>query len=151
MLPCTLFLMVTFYLVFESMCNFFAELSKLDYREFYDDWWNSHTFEEYNRKWNKPVHMFLYRHVYLELIMRWRTSKMVAQIVTFLFSAFLHEFLLAVIFRIVRPFFLLFILFQVPLIKVTKWMKKNREGIYFTWFGLIVGPSIILCLYLNVD
>jgi hypothetical protein len=68
-----------------------------------------------------------------------------------LFSAFLHEFLLAVIFRIIRPIFLGFILFQVPLIKFTRWMKKNREGIYLTWFGLIVGPSLILCSYLNVD
>lgn len=74
-----------------------------------------------------------------------------AQIATFLFSAFLHEFLLAVIFRIIRPIFLMFILGQVPLIKFTKWMKQNREGIYLTWFGLIIGPSIIVCSYLKVD
>ena len=64
-LPSTVFVVLCFYLVFENMNNFFAELSRLDYREFYEDWWNSCTYEEFNRKWNKPVHMFLYRHVYL--------------------------------------------------------------------------------------
>ena len=89
-LPSTSFIIMGFYLVFENMCNFFAELSRLDYREFYEDWWNSHTFEEFNRKWNKPVHLFLYRHVYLELIIKYKTSKVTAQIYTFFFSAALH-------------------------------------------------------------
>ena len=63
-IPSTAFIVLCFYLVFENMCNFFAEVTRLDYREFYEDWWNSFTFEEFNRKWNKPVHYFLYRHVY---------------------------------------------------------------------------------------
>jgi hypothetical protein len=32
MLPCTVFLVLVFMLVFENMCNFFAELSMLDHR-----------------------------------------------------------------------------------------------------------------------
>jgi sterol O-acyltransferase len=82
--------------------------------------------------------------------LRWKKSKPVAQMLTFLFSAFLHEFLLAVIFRIVRPIFLGFIMFQLPLIKFTKWMEKSRGGLYLTWFGLILGPSLILCCYLII-
>lgn len=37
--------------------TFFAD------REFYQDWWNSTTFDEFSRKWNVPVHSFLLRHV----------------------------------------------------------------------------------------
>ncbi len=65
MLPSILLIMVMFVMTFECFTNFFAEITKLDHREFYEDWWNSTTFEEFNRKWNKPVHTFLYRHVYL--------------------------------------------------------------------------------------
>jgi hypothetical protein len=151
MLPLAIFLVLVFYLVFELNCNFFAELSRLDSREFYEDWWNSTTYEEFNRKWNKPVHLFLYRHVYLEVIVRWKKSKMLAQAITFLFSAFLHEFLLAIIFRTVKPIFLGFILFQIPLIKVTRSMKNKRSGLYLTWFGLILGPPLILACYFFLD
>ena len=26
-------------------------------REFYQDWWNSTTWDQFSRKWNKPVHV----------------------------------------------------------------------------------------------
>lgn len=151
MLPMTIFLVLVFYLVFELNCNFFGEISRLDSREFYEDWWNSTTYEEFNRKWNKPVHMFLYRHVYLEVIIRWKKSKLVAQAVTFIFSAVLHEFLFAIIFRTVRPVLLSFMLFQLPLIQITRSMKNNRSGLYLFWFGLILGPALIVISYFFLD
>ena len=44
MLPSILLIMVMFILTFECFTNFFAEITKLDHREFYEDWWNSTTF-----------------------------------------------------------------------------------------------------------
>lgn len=85
--PFIFVLLLLFYVVFENICNVFAEITKLDHRYFYEDWWNSTTYEEFNRKWNRPVHIFLYRHVYLEMILRWGMKKKTAQMVTFLFSA----------------------------------------------------------------
>jgi hypothetical protein len=35
MLPSTAFIILCFYLVYENMCNFFAEVTRLDFREFY--------------------------------------------------------------------------------------------------------------------
>jgi sterol O-acyltransferase len=102
LLPTTLFMLLLFYIVFECVCNIFGELSCFADRCFYKDWWNSTTFEEFNRLWNQPVHEFLYRHVYLEAIMQFKTSKKQAQFLTFLFSAVLHELVLAVVFKIVR-------------------------------------------------
>jgi len=26
-------------------------------REFYQDWWNSTSWDQFSRKWNKPVHV----------------------------------------------------------------------------------------------
>lgn len=67
------------------------------------DWWNSTTFEEFNRKWNRCVYNFLFRHVYLDCHYRFKLSKSMAQFVTFFFSALLHEWILVLAFRIVRP------------------------------------------------
>ena len=68
MLPCTCVWMVVFHMIWEDYLNFFAELTRFGDRRFYDDWWNVLNFEEFNRKWNKPVYEFLFRHVYLEMI-----------------------------------------------------------------------------------
>ncbi|CAG8583509.1 27829_t:CDS:2 [Racocetra persica] len=54
--------LLIFYIIFECICNVFAELTRFADRNFYDDWWNSTTWEEFARKWNKPVHRFLLRH-----------------------------------------------------------------------------------------
>jgi sterol O-acyltransferase len=87
---------ITFNLIFENYLNFFGEITYFADRLFYQDWWNSTNFEEFNRKWNKPVHEFLYRHVYIELIFYYQVSVKKAQLMTFLFSALLHEYTLAV-------------------------------------------------------
>lgn len=150
MLPSTILIILLFYITFENITNIFAQITKLSHREFYEDWWNSTTYEEFNRKWNKPVHVFLYRHVYLELIVRYQWNKKEAQIATFFFSAALHQFLLAMIFRIVRPIFLGFIIGQVPLIYLTKFMRGKKSGSLLFWFGIIAGPSIIVSSYLRV-
>ncbi len=90
------FAIVTFMLVFENYLNAFAELTCFADRLFYTDWWNSTNFEEFNRKWNRPVHEFLYRHIYIEFIFELNFSVKKSQLITFLFSALLHEYILAV-------------------------------------------------------
>lgn len=50
-----------------------------------------------------------------------------------------------------RPIFLGFIVMQVPLIKLTRWMKRSRSGQYLFWCGIMLGPSLIVCFYLRVD
>jgi len=74
--------MLVFYAIFEGICNLFAEITKFASRQFYDDWYNSTSFDMYARKWNTPVHEFLLRHVYLEslqvgLLMLWLPSTVV--------------------------------------------------------------------------
>ncbi len=75
LMPLTVFMNLFFFIVWEIVLGFFAEITRFADREFFLDWWNSTTFEEYNRKWNKPVYSFLYRHVYLELIYTFKKSK----------------------------------------------------------------------------
>lgn len=90
LIPFIILTIMLFFCTFELILQVFAEITQFGDRLFYEDYWNSTTFEEFNRKWNRPVHMFLFRHVYLECIYLFKTSKIIAQIVTFVFSACLH-------------------------------------------------------------
>jgi sterol O-acyltransferase len=104
----------------ECICNGFAELSYFADRGFYEDWvrtslpcnaastadnrvqWNSTSQDEFSRKWNKPVHNFLLRHVYAPLITSVGFSRTQALFATFLLSASAHELVMAVVSRKIR-------------------------------------------------
>ena len=61
---------------------------------FYLSWWNASTMEQFWRWWNRPVHTWCVRHVYLPVVTcGW--GKMSAMMATFLFSAALHEYLIS--------------------------------------------------------
>lgn len=64
-------------------------------REFYSDWWNAPSIRKYWTSWNKPVMVFMRRHLYAPLVGRgWPPA--VAQVTVFLFSGFLHELLVGI-------------------------------------------------------
>lgn len=65
--PLTALMLLLFFLVFDVVLNAFAELTLFGDRRFYGDWWNSTSFAEFSRKWNRPVHTWLLHHVYLPL------------------------------------------------------------------------------------
>eukprot|EP00164_Ancoracysta_twista_P001531 GFYU01002009.1.p1 GENE.GFYU01002009.1~~GFYU01002009.1.p1 ORF type:complete len:554 (-),score=136.92 GFYU01002009.1:158-1819(-) len=146
-LPVLCLYMLTFFLVFEAICNGFAEITRFADREFYRDWWNSTNWDEFSRLWNRPVHQFLLVHIYQEGVKTWKVSKFTASLATFLFSALLHELILACIFRMVRPWLLGIMMFQLPLIAMGKMLQGTRAGNMFFWFGMCVGPPMISILY----
>jgi sterol O-acyltransferase len=64
--------------------------------------WNSTSWDEFSRKWNKPVHNFLLRHVYASTITSYQLSRSRAMLVTFLLSAAAHELVMAVVTKKIR-------------------------------------------------
>lgn len=84
-----------FFALFQSFLNALAEVMRFGDREFYGDWWNSSTVRGYWTSWNKPVSHFMKRHIYAPMIAR-GFSPLLAQLITFLFSAVLHELLVGV-------------------------------------------------------
>ena len=48
--PFTVLWIIIFFIVFECILNAAAELTYFGDREFYQDWWNSTTFDEFARK-----------------------------------------------------------------------------------------------------
>ncbi len=147
-LPCTVFVLILFFLIFECVLPGYAEIACFADRQFYEDWWNSTDLEEFNRKWNKVVHEFLYRHVYVECIKRYNMSKNMARFCTFFFSAALHEYCLSMIFKMIRPILLGLMILQIPLIVIGKrYLKHTTFGNYFFWFSIVFGISLLFVLY----
>ncbi|KAI8147796.1 MBOAT, membrane-bound O-acyltransferase family-domain-containing protein [Fennellomyces sp. T-0311] len=142
--------LLIFYIIFECILNAFAELSRFADRNFYDDWWNSITFDEFARKWNKPVHQFLLRFVYAQSMESYRLSKSKATVVTFMFSSCLHELVLVIVTRRVRMYLFLMQMFQLPLIMIGRlpWFRKHSTtGNVSFWLGMFFGLPLLAILY----
>uniref|UniRef100_A0A7S1CQD6 Diacylglycerol O-acyltransferase n=1 Tax=Bicosoecida sp. CB-2014 TaxID=1486930 RepID=A0A7S1CQD6_9STRA len=140
---------LVFFIIFECMLNAIAELTYFADRQFYADWWNSTTFDEFARKWNKPVHEFLLRHVYIASMHDHDLSKPAATFATFLFSMLLHEMILATAFEMVQGWLFLFSLMQLPLIPLMRnpVFKGKRLGNLVFWWGTITGIPLVAVLY----
>ncbi|KAJ1500455.1 hypothetical protein HMI54_010821 [Coelomomyces lativittatus] len=142
--------LLIFFLIFDCICNAVAEITRFADRNFYDDWWNSTSFDQFARKWNRPVHAFLRRHVYLESIQTHRLHKSSASYITFFYSSILHELVMVMISK--RVLFYLFILqmTQIPLIwfSRTRWIQQNPIlANAFFWFSMFSGPPLLAILY----
>ncbi|KAF8159466.1 MBOAT, membrane-bound O-acyltransferase family-domain-containing protein [Crassisporium funariophilum] len=149
-LPFMMAYLLLFYIIFECICNGFAELSYFADRQFYEDWWNSTSWDEFSRKWNKPVHAFLLRHVYAAAIMSLRVSRSTAMFITFLISAFAHELVMAVVTRKFRMYLFVLQIVQIPLIILSRIpaIKRNKLlGNVVFWLGLYAGFPLLCVAY----
>jgi sterol O-acyltransferase len=96
--------MMTWYVIWECILNLLAELTYFADRGFYADWlvtvigiyftliltpkrWNSVSWDQFARDWNRPVHNFLLRHVYHSSISSMKVNKNTATLITFFLSA----------------------------------------------------------------
>ncbi|CAO3662247.1 unnamed protein product [Umbelopsis vinacea] len=142
--------LLIFYIIFECILNAFAELSMFADRNFYDDWWNSVTYDEFARKWNKPVHHFLLRHVYASSMEAYKLTKMNATFLTFFLSSCLHELVLVIVTRKIRMYLFILQMLQIPLIVIGRHpiiRKRSWLGNAFFWAGMFVGPPLLGILY----
>ncbi|KAL4778309.1 MBOAT, membrane-bound O-acyltransferase family-domain-containing protein [Aspergillus varians] len=142
-----------FYAIFQSLLNGLAEIMRFGDREFYTDWWNSPSFGVYWRSWNRPVYMFMKRHVYMPLVTRgW--NPIFASTMVFLISAILHELLVGVPTHNPIGVAFLAMLFQLPLILLTAPFEKLKTplgkaiGNSFFWLTFcVVGQPLGTLLY----
>ncbi|OTA96410.1 hypothetical protein M434DRAFT_19661 [Hypoxylon sp. CO27-5] len=143
--------LLAWYLIWETVLNILAELTYFADRSFYDAWWNSVSWDQYARDWNRPVHNFLLRHVYHSSISSMRVNKHTATLITFFLSACVHELIMWCIFKKLRGYLLILQMCQLPLVKMsrTKWLRNQKTlGNIFFWIGIFTGPSLLCSLYL---
>ncbi|KAG1707342.1 hypothetical protein DVH05_026534 [Phytophthora capsici] len=139
--------LLTWFIIFECICNGFAEVTYSADRDFYSDWWNSTTFDEFARKWNKPVHEFLLRHVYLETLDSYNISKTYATVFTFFMSAALHECVFILMFRTVKMYFFTLQMVQLVIIIYGRGLRGTRLGNITFWLGMILGLPLQAVIY----
>lgn len=143
--------LLIFYIMFECICNGFAELTRFADREFYLDWWNATSMDVFSRKWNKPVHSFLLRHVYASTIAAWGLSKSMAMFLTFLLSSLVHELVMAIVSGKIRFYLFAAQMVQLPLIIISQipFIKQNETlGNMIFWIGLMAGFPLLNIGYL---
>lgn len=143
--------LLSWYVIWEAILNLLGEVTCFADREFYNDWWNSVSWDQFARDWNRPVHNFLLRHVYHSSISAMKVNKHTATLITFFLSACVHELVMACIFRKLRGYLLALQMCQLPLVKLsrTKWLKGRQTlGNVIFWVGIFTGPSILCSLYL---
>ncbi|KAL4065834.1 MBOAT, membrane-bound O-acyltransferase family-domain-containing protein [Scleroderma citrinum] len=150
-LPFMIAYLLLFYIIFECICNGFAELSCFADRQFYEDWWNSTSWDEFSRKWNKPVHTFLLRHVYASTLASYPfVSRTGAMVITFLLSAAAHELVMVIVTHKIRLYLFLMQLIQIPLIVASRApaIKRNKLlGNVVFWLGLYAGFPLLCVAY----
>nr|CCA20163.1 sterol Oacyltransferase putative [Albugo laibachii Nc14] len=139
--------LMTWFIIFECICNIAAEISMYAKRDFYGDWWNSTTFEEFARKWNRPVHEFLFHHVYLEGRKSFQMSRTSAMFLTFFLSAAVHECCFIVVFRALRMYHFVIHMSEIGCIACGNGLKGTRVGNYFYWLAMAFGLPLQAVLY----
>ncbi|CAG2169178.1 unnamed protein product, partial [Oppiella nova] len=77
--------LIFFYTIFHSFMNLMAEILRFGDRDFYRDWWNSDSVDQFWQKWNIPVHKWCVRHIYKPLVYR-GYSRFTASSVVFIVS-----------------------------------------------------------------
>ncbi|EFW99121.1 sterol O-acyltransferase 1 [Grosmannia clavigera kw1407] len=143
--------LLAWYLIWETILNFLAEMTYFADRSFYAAWWNSVTWDEFARDWNRPVHLFLLRHVYHSSISAMKVNKHTATLITFFLSACIHELVMWCIFKKLRGYLLFLQMCQLPLVRLSRTtFLRNRKtlGNVMFWLGLFMGPSMLCSLYL---
>ncbi|XP_061374791.1 diacylglycerol O-acyltransferase 1C-like [Gastrolobium bilobum] len=140
-----------FYCFFHLWLNILAELLRFGDREFYKDWWNAKTVEEYWRMWNMPVHKWMVRHIYFPCL-RKGIPKGAAALIAFLVSAVFHELCIAVPCHMFKLWAFIGIMFQVPLVLITNYLqnkyRNSMVGNMIFWFIFcILGQPMCVLLY----
>jgi len=147
--PMSFFFIAGFMLVFDCLLTFVSELTYFGDRFFYEDWWNSTSFKEFSRKWNRPIHEFLHRHIYTHAMEKIGMKQNSALVGTFVFSIALHEIILTGCFHQFFPVLAFFSLMQLPLYHIMdiKLFKGNRFGNFLVLASLIISFPMLSILY----
>ncbi|KAJ0977461.1 hypothetical protein J5N97_012935 [Dioscorea zingiberensis] len=140
-----------FYCLFHLWLNILAELLRFGDREFYKDWWNAKTVEEYWRMWNMPVHKWMVRHIYFPCL-RNGIPKGITILIAFFISAVFHELCIAVPCHIFKFWAFIGMMFQIPLVILTTYLQKKFRSsmvgnMIFWFFFCILGQPICVLLY----
>ena len=145
--------LLMFFALFHCWLNVLAEITRFADREFYLDWWNSMTFGEFWRLWNRPVHLWVMRHLYHPLRSAGLNAAL-SGVVVFFISAVGHEYIMSGALKILSYWAFLAMMVQVPMIIVMDKLKGvlagTQVGNVVFWVSFtMVGEPLAVLIYAN--
>lgn len=146
-LPSTMANLCGFYCLLHAWMNGWAELLRFGDRQFYRDWWNAASFDDYYRTWNCVVHDWLYTYVYRDVYELTAGSKTMAKLAVFTLSAIFHELILSVGFRFFYPVLLTMFLGIGMVLTCLRMQRTSTLGNVFVWFSISFGNGLCISLY----
>nr|XP_028588204.1 LOW QUALITY PROTEIN: sterol O-acyltransferase 1-like [Podarcis muralis] len=149
MLPSSLATITLYYLLLHCWQNAFAEMLRFADRMFYKDWWNSTSYASYFRTMNVVVYDWLYYYAYKDFLWLFgKKFKAVAMLSVFLFSAVVHEYILAMTFGFFCPVLLFVYMCFGPFFNfILSDRRKSPIWTVILWLTLGLGTTMILYLY----
>ncbi|TPX44434.1 hypothetical protein SeMB42_g02761 [Synchytrium endobioticum] len=153
MLPSMVVFIFGFFGVLHCWLNLWAELLQFADREFYKDWWNSTSFNEFYRKWNGVVYDWLYTYCYLDSVVFFEryfskpAARRVAAVLVIEASAVVHEYILACALGYCYP--MLLVMFGGPGLLFTQigGGKDVKGKNVFVWCMLLIGTGFLIACY----
>ncbi|KAL7402446.1 hypothetical protein ABVT39_015065 [Epinephelus coioides] len=144
----THFLWLLFFFLCHSYLNFLAELMRFGDRHFYGDWWNATTLINFWENWNIPFQKWCHRHVYTRLVEK-NVPPSRAELVVFLMSAALFEYMIALPLHSCRLWIFLMMLVE---LLVAVFLANYFQGNYgngLVWLCLLLGPLLAVSTYFH--
>lgn len=143
--------LLNIYLWFESIPNAMAELTYYADRQFYLDWWNATSVEEFIKKWYKLPYLFFYRHGFVTMAVKYSVDQRIAVILSFAIYALFMELIIVMSTGVLK--FYLFKLLMIALVwhviqlKFTNYNPQLFNAI--TLFGFLTVIPLLACMYLR--
>ncbi|XP_035251855.1 diacylglycerol O-acyltransferase 1-like [Anguilla anguilla] len=140
--------LILFFLFCHSCLNFSGELLRFGDRHFYGDWWNADTLKSFWRKLSVLFHKWSDRHLYTPMV-RGGVPPREAELLAFLFSAALCEYVIAVPLRTCRLWiFLIMILELLVAVFLGRYFTGNY-GNGLVWLCVLMGPPMAVMTYFH--
>ncbi|XP_038561804.1 diacylglycerol O-acyltransferase 1-like isoform X1 [Micropterus salmoides] len=144
----THFLWLLFFFLSHSYLNFCAELLRFGDRHFYGDWWNATTLIAFWNNWNIPFQKWCHRHVYTRLVEK-NVPPSRAELMVFLMSAALCEYMIALPLHSCRLWILLMMVFELLVAVFLGNYFKGNYGNGLVWLCLLLGPLLAVITYFH--
>lgn len=104
---CFYFNLAVFYMIFESILQCFAEMTRFADREFYRDWWNTTNYIDFFSKNNRPLYLFALKYIKDPIINKYNISEKFGNYIILCFMVLVHEIVIVVVAQSFTPFVLI--------------------------------------------
>lgn len=148
-LPTNCMWLLMFWGFFHCSLNVIAEFTRFADRQFYREWWNATTLNQFWRTWNCLVHEWCLRHLYVDSVNNINVTRETAAFATFFMSAVMHEFVCVIGFRMVRPYMFVGMMMQLPMMHFSERWSGMRKGNMVMWITLFAGQSFVMLIYVR--